>query len=55
MSAAPNDPQRRPGAEDEAAQEAAAEADEGYPNPQGDLALDEEDAAQEAQETPGMG
>lgn len=46
---------RRPSDEGEASRRQENAPDEGYPNPQGDDALDEEDAAQEAQETPGMG
>jgi hypothetical protein len=55
MSADPAGDKRRDAESDEAARDAERSPDEGYPNPQGDEALDEEDAVQEAQETPGMG
>jgi hypothetical protein len=55
MSPDPAGEKPRPAPSDETAREAAATPDEGYPNPQGDQALEEEDAIQEAQETPGMG
>lgn len=55
MSPDPAGEKRRPAASDETAREAETPPDGGYPNPQGDQALDEEDAVQEAQETPGMG
>jgi hypothetical protein len=55
MSPDPAGEKRGPAGSDEAAREAESTPDKGYPNPQGDDALDEEDAVQEAQETPGMG